>query len=196
MASQIIANNVQVTIAAFAAGITAGLGTIFLLVMNGVSLGGVFGLYAAKGILPLLVAFVAPHGVLELSAICIAAAAGLLVAAAMLIPGNRTRRRALAENGARAMRLMTAAALMLIVAGSIEGMISPIPYWPISLKVIVSAITLVLLVAYLRGGLQQPARLDLEIPIDDRGGHAAGRDVEDGDAGATHARQRFLSLAD
>lgn len=76
MASRIIANNVQVTIATFAAGITAGLGTLFLLVMNGVSLGGVFGLYQAKGIASLLLAFVAPHGVLELSAICIGAAGG------------------------------------------------------------------------------------------------------------------------
>ena len=140
MASRIIANNVQVTIATFAAGITAGLGTLFLLVMNGVSLGGVFGLYQSKGIVALLVAFVAPHGVLELSAICIGAAGGLLIAAALLLPGNRTRRRALAENSARAMRLLAAAALMLVVAGSLEGLVSPIPYWPLSLKLIVSAI--------------------------------------------------------
>ena len=78
MASRIIANNVQVTFGAFAFGITAGLGTLALLLFNGVSLGGVFGLYASKHILPLLVAFVAPHGVLELSAICIAGGGGLL----------------------------------------------------------------------------------------------------------------------
>ena len=52
MASRIIANNVQVTIGAFAFGITAGLGTLALLLFNGVSLGGVFGLYASKHILP------------------------------------------------------------------------------------------------------------------------------------------------
>jgi uncharacterized membrane protein SpoIIM required for sporulation/uncharacterized RDD family membrane protein YckC len=198
MASSIIANNVQVTIATFALGITAGVGTLFLLLMNGVSLGGVFGLYASKGILPLLVAFVAPHGVLELSAICIGAAGGLLVGAALILPGNRTRKRALAENGRRAMRLLAAAVLMLIVAGSIEGMLSPIPWWPLSLKLIVSATTLVLMVAYFRGGAgsQQAARLDLEIPIDDGGGHPAGGDVEHRDAGLAHARQRFLSLVD
>ena len=70
MASRIIANNVQVTFAVFAFGITAGLGTLLMLVLNGVSLGGVMGLYQSKGILKLIVAFVAPHGVLELSAIC------------------------------------------------------------------------------------------------------------------------------
>jgi uncharacterized membrane protein SpoIIM required for sporulation/uncharacterized RDD family membrane protein YckC len=155
MASSIIANNVQVTIAAFAFGVTAGLGTLVLLLFNGVSLGGVFGLYASKGILSLLVAFVAPHGVLELSAICIAGGGGFLIAAALLLPGRRTRRRALAENSARAMRLIAASTLMLIVAGSLEGMVSPIPWWPLSLKLIVSAMTLVLLVAYLRGGVRR-----------------------------------------
>jgi uncharacterized membrane protein SpoIIM required for sporulation len=155
MASSIIANNVQVTIAAFAFGVTAGVGTLVLLLFNGVSLGGVFGLYASKGILSLLVAFVAPHGVLELSAICIAGGGGFLIAGALLLPGRRTRRRALAENSARAVRLIAASTLMLIVAGSLEGMVSPIPWWPLSLKLIVSAMTLVLLVAYLRGGVRR-----------------------------------------
>lgn len=163
MASSIIANNVQVTIAAFAFGVTAGIGTLLLLLFNGVSLGGIFGLYASKGILSLLLAFVAPHGVLELSAICIAGSAGFLIAGAMLVPGRRTRRRALAENSARAMRLIAASTLMLIFAGSLEGMVSPIPYWPLSLKLIVSSMTLVLLVAYLRGGAgRAPAALPRE----------------------------------
>ena len=157
MASRIIANNVQVTFGAFAFGITAGLGTLALLLFNGVSLGGVFGLYASHHILPLLVAFVAPHGVLELSAICIAGGAGLLIAAAMIIPGDRTRRRAFAENSRRAMHLLAASTLFLIVAGSLEGLVSPIPYWPVSLKVIVSLTTLVLMIAYLRGGIHPVA---------------------------------------
>ena len=196
MASEIIANNVQVTIATFVAGITAGLGTLFLLVMNGVSLGGVLGLYKSKGIATLLLAFVAPHGVLELSAICIGAGGGLLIAAALLIPGNRTRRKALADNSARAMRLLAAAALMLVVAGTLEGMVSPIPYWPLSLKLIVSAMTAVLMVAYLRGGAgsQQAARFDLEVSIDDGGAHSTGGDVEHGDASQAHPRERLLSL--
>jgi len=198
MATGIIANNVQVTIAVFAMGVTAGIGTLFLLLMNGISLGGVFGLYASKGILSLLVAFVAPHGVLELTAICIAGGGGLLIAAALLLPGDRTRRRALAENSARAMRLMACSTIMLVVAGSLEGMVSPIPYWPLSLKLDVSAMTLVLLIAYLRGGAgsKKTARLDVEVAIDDAGGHLAGRDVEDADAGAPHSQQGLLALPD
>ena len=158
MASRIIANNVQVTFAAFALGVTAGLGTLVLLLFNGVSLGGVFGLYQSKGIVKLLIAFVAPHGVLELSAICIAGGGGLLIAAALLIPGNRTRRRALAENSRRAMHLIAASTLLLIVAGSLEGLVSPIPNWPIWAKASVSAVTAVMLALYLRGGVSVSSR--------------------------------------
>jgi uncharacterized membrane protein SpoIIM required for sporulation/uncharacterized RDD family membrane protein YckC len=151
MATQIITNNVQVAIFAFAFGMTAGLFTVYLLVANGISLGAVFGLYGSKGIATLLLAFVAPHGVLELSAICIAGGAGFLLAAALLIPGNRTRRRALAENGRRAIRLVSGAALLLLVAGTLEGFVSPIPYWPIEWKLAVSGVTAVMMYVYVRG---------------------------------------------
>jgi uncharacterized membrane protein SpoIIM required for sporulation len=168
MASQIIANNVQVTFAAFAFGITAGIGTLLLLMLNGISLGGVFGLYQSKGILSLLLAFVAPHGVLELSAICIAGGAGLLIASSLLLPGEMTRRAALAANSRRAMRLIAASTLLLIVAGSLEGMVSPIPTWPLWLKLLVSATTALMLASYLRGGLRVPRvapPLEAETPV-------------------------------
>jgi len=152
MASQIIANNVQVTFGVFALGITAGVGSLLLLVLNGVSLGGVFGLYQSKGIAKLLLAFVAPHGVLELTAVCIAGGAGFLLAAALLLPGRRTRRRALVENGQRAIRLVAAATVLLLVAGTLEGFVSPIASWPLQAKFAVSAATLVLLVLYLSSG--------------------------------------------
>jgi uncharacterized membrane protein SpoIIM required for sporulation/uncharacterized RDD family membrane protein YckC len=152
MASQIIANNVQVTFGVFALGITAGLGSLLLLVLNGVSLGGVFGLYQSKGIAKLLLAFVAPHGVLELTAVCIAGGAGFLLAAALLLPGRRTRKRALVENGQRAIRLVAAATVLLLVAGTLEGFVSPIPSWPLNAKFAVSGATLVLLVLYLSSG--------------------------------------------
>ena len=155
MASRIIANNVQVTFMAFAAGITAGVGTALLLVLNGVSLGGVIGLYQSKGILALLVAFVAPHGVLELTAICIAGGGGFLIAAAGLIPGRRTRRRALAENGRRAIMLIAGSTLLLLIAGLLEGLVSPIPYWPLEWKLSVSAVTATLLYLYLRSGAKR-----------------------------------------
>ena len=152
MATSIIANNVQVTFSAFAMGIGFGIGTVLVLVMNGVSLGGVFGLYASKGIGSLLVKFVAPHGVLELTAICIAGGAGFLLAAALLIPGNRPRGEALRENGRRAIRLIAASTVLLLIAGTLEGFVSPIETWPLSWKLAVSAVTAVFLAIYLMGG--------------------------------------------
>lgn len=150
MASAIIANNVQVAIAAFAFGMTAGVFTLLILVTNGVSLGAVSGLYASKGIGTLLLAFVAPHGVIELAAICFAGGAGFLLASALILPGARTRRAAMVENGKRAIRLFGGATFLLLVAGTIEGMISPIEWWPIEGKLAVSGVTAVLLYIYLR----------------------------------------------
>jgi uncharacterized membrane protein SpoIIM required for sporulation/uncharacterized RDD family membrane protein YckC len=174
MASGIIRNNIQVTFAAFAAGITAGIGTLVALVLNGVSFGGVIGLYQSKGILPLLVAFVAPHGVLELTAICIAGGAGFLIAAAMLLPGNRTRRRALAENGRRSIVMIAGSTLMLLVAGTIEGLISPIPYWPLEWKLAVAGVTALLLYLYIRGRRPRTVEVDATASADMLGLGAPG----------------------
>jgi uncharacterized RDD family membrane protein YckC/uncharacterized membrane protein SpoIIM required for sporulation len=149
MASGIIANNVQITYAAFAGGIFAGLGTVTILVSNGIDLGGVLGLYQSKGILPLILAFVAPHGVLELTAICIAGGGGLLLGSALLIPGALTRREALVVRGRRAINLVAAATLLLIPAGLIEGFVSPQGWWTLPEKLIVSGLTAIALVLYL-----------------------------------------------
>jgi uncharacterized membrane protein SpoIIM required for sporulation/uncharacterized RDD family membrane protein YckC len=153
-ASSIIANNVQISFFAFALGITAGLGTIYLLLFNGVSIGAGFGLYASKGILPLIMAFVMPHGVFELTAICLAGGAGLLVGSAFLIPGDRTRREALVIRARRGIRLIAGATLFLLVAGIIEGLISPrtdVPMWVRGGIAGASAMLIALYVAFGRG---------------------------------------------
>ena len=152
LASAITANNVQVTYVAFALGVTAGIGTVFMLVANGVgALGAPLGLYASKGIADQILGFVAPHGVLELAAICIAGGGGLLLAAAILLPGARTRGEALVEEGRRAIHLIAASTLLLLVAGLLEGNVSPLP-WRNEWKYAVAAATAVALAVYLAGG--------------------------------------------
>ena len=150
-ASLIIANNVRISYMAFALGVTGGLGTLLLLVFNGVQFGGAMGVFAAKGIARLLLAFVAPHGVLELSAICLAGGGGFLIASAMVLPRERTRREAFVIQGRRAVRLVAGATLFLAVAGTIEGLISP-RVWPIEWKVAVSMVTAVAMIAYIALG--------------------------------------------
>jgi uncharacterized membrane protein SpoIIM required for sporulation/uncharacterized RDD family membrane protein YckC len=152
MASGIIANNVQVTYAVFAFGITAGALTLLMLVFNGIGIGAAFALYTNHGVFHLIRDFVIAHSVLELSAICIAAGGGLLLGMALLLPGARTRREAFVINGRRAVRLITASTLMLLAAGTIEGLISPRTDIPFAVKASVSAATAVLLAFWFSRG--------------------------------------------
>ena len=151
IASRIITNNVQVAFLGFAFGITAGIGTLLLLVFNGLFFGAVLGLFANYGVAGWLLTFVAGHGVLELSAIFIAGGAGLLVARALVAPGDLTRRDALVLAGRQAAHLVGAAVLLLALAGTIEGLLSasdaPAPF-----KLATGAATAVLLILYLASG--------------------------------------------
>ena len=124
-AAGLMTNNIRVSFIAFAGGLLAGLGTLLVLVNNGISIGAVFGVYADGGILPLIMAFVFPHGFIELAAICIAGGAGFGLGSALLMPGRRTRSAALRERGRAFLSLLVGAVLMLVVAGLIEGFYSP-----------------------------------------------------------------------
>lgn len=160
MASRIIANNVQVTYAVFAFGITAGILTVLMLVFNGVSIGAGFGLYASKGIFNQIGEFVLPHSVFELSAICIAAGGGLLIASALLLPGAYTRAEALVIKGRRAIRLIAVSTMLLLFAGTIEGLISPRTDIPLWVKWSIAGTCAVALAAYVslgwRPGEEEP----------------------------------------
>src|SRR6184192_2571148 len=151
VASTIITNNVQVAFFAFAFGITAGIGTLLLLTLNGLFFGAVLGLFANYGLAGWLLTFVAGHGVLELTAIFIAGGAGLLVARGLIAPGDLTRRDALVLAGRRAARLVAAAVLLLCLAGTIEGLLSASDAAP-AYKFAVSAASAVLLACYFASG--------------------------------------------
>jgi len=151
MASGIIANNVQVAFAAFALGITAGLGTVLVLVSNGLFFGAVVALFTQYHLAVWLLTFVAGHGVLELSAIFIAGGGGLLVAQALVAPGDLTRHDAIIVRGRLAVRLVGAAASLLVLAGMIEGFLSASDQTPMR-KFAVSAASVVLLGLYVANG--------------------------------------------
>lgn len=144
VASSIIANNIQVTILAFAGGVTAGVGTALVLVFNGLFLGAILGMFANYGVADWLLTFVAGHGVLELTAIFMAGGAGLLVARALVAPGDWSRRDALVIHGRLAIQVLAAAALLLVLAGTIEGLLSASDA-PAAVKLAVSAASAVLL---------------------------------------------------
>jgi uncharacterized membrane protein SpoIIM required for sporulation/uncharacterized RDD family membrane protein YckC len=151
VASSIITNNVQVAFGAFAFGITAGVGTVVVLAFNGLFFGAVLGLFANYRLAGWILTFVAGHGVLELTAIFIAGAAGLLVGRALVAPGDLARRDALVVYGRSAIRLVGAAACLLVVAGLIEGFVSASGA-PAPLKLAVSAASVVVVVLYFAAG--------------------------------------------
>jgi uncharacterized membrane protein SpoIIM required for sporulation/uncharacterized RDD family membrane protein YckC len=160
MAGSITTNNVGVTFNAFAGGILAGLGTLLVLVFNGIHLGSAAGYFAARGQGIHLWTFVVSHGALELTAICIAGGAGLWMGSAMLLPGRQTRGEALVHRGREAVSLIAGTTMMLVLAGTIEGFVSPSGL-PREMKFAFAAVMALLMVLYLafagRGRAPDPA---------------------------------------
>jgi uncharacterized membrane protein SpoIIM required for sporulation len=149
--STIMTNNLSVSFTTFALGITCGLGTLYMLALNGLLLGVIGMACWLSGMSIALWSFVAPHGVLELPAIFIAGGAGLRLAQGLLFPGLLPRRDSLAEAGAEAVKLLLGCVPVLVVAGIIEGFVSPTAL-AVPLKFAMAGALLVLLVAYLFGG--------------------------------------------
>jgi uncharacterized membrane protein SpoIIM required for sporulation/uncharacterized RDD family membrane protein YckC len=167
LTSSVMRNNVQVTFLAFASGLTAGILTVVLLVLNGISIGAAIGLFASKGVGHLIVDFITAHGPFELTAICIAAGGGFLIATAMLLPGPRTRREALVLQGRRALRLLAAAALFLVFAGLIEGLISPRTDLGYAFKLTVALVSVLAIAAYLSLGRSEPIETEEDLAYND-----------------------------
>ena len=151
MASWIIANNVRIAFACFAGGVFAGIGSLVLLAFNGLSIGTVAGHFANVGVLGYLLEFIIGHGALELFAVWVAGAAGLLLGQAIVAPGDLTRGDALVLAGRVAIRMIGAAVVCLLVAGLIEGFISASPRG-IVVRAGASAASLLFLGVYLLNG--------------------------------------------
>lgn len=122
----IMTNNIQVSLLAFAGGASAGLLTLYVLVVNGLSLGGLMGLTFHYGLGWRLTSFVIGHGVIEMTVIFMTAGAGLRIGWAMLRPGPVSRKDALFLATREAFTLVIGAAPLLVVAGLIEAFISPL----------------------------------------------------------------------
>jgi uncharacterized membrane protein SpoIIM required for sporulation len=154
----IMTNNIQVCFFAFAGGMLFGIGTVYVLLMNGLQIGAVAGLASSYGLGDDLAGFVAPHGGIELSVIFIAGGAGLQLGHALLAPGLRTRAAALAAAAQRAIRLLIGCVPLLAIAGLFEGFVSPSGL-PLGAKLLIGAVNLAWLYAYLLlAGRKRPAR--------------------------------------
>ena len=110
---------------AFGGGLLLGLGTLLVLIQNGVLLGAVAGLSIGAGNGRPFFSLVTAHGVLELSCICVAAAAGLRIGWAIVDPGYRRRGEALRSETRAAIEMLLGTAPWLVVAGLVEGFVTP-----------------------------------------------------------------------
>ncbi|HEY0686178.1 MAG TPA: stage II sporulation protein M [Steroidobacter sp.] len=133
----ILSNNIAVTLTAFCVGVFFGLGTFYIIATNGLMLGAIFAFTHQHGMAGELLKFVTAHGVVELSVICIAGAAGTMLGEALIRPTHPTRRESFQHAATKVSRLLLLCALLLIGCGFIEGYLSPDPDFPMTSRVIV-----------------------------------------------------------
>jgi uncharacterized membrane protein SpoIIM required for sporulation len=156
--SFLFTHNIEVTFMVFAMGVTFGVGTAFVLFWNGIPLGALAAQYHASGQGMWFWAWILPHGVIELTVVMIAGAAGFVLARGLWRPGLRSRRTALVFEAKSAVRLVLGGMPMLIVAGLVEGTISQMhaPLMPEWVKLLFAACLFSAMCVYLsRGGIER-----------------------------------------
>ncbi|HEY7700126.1 MAG TPA: stage II sporulation protein M [Vicinamibacteria bacterium] len=148
MAGFYVRHNTSIAFQCFALGFFLGLGTVYVLLSNGIQLGTVSGYVIAQGHGERFLGFVCGHSSFELTAIVVSGAAGLILGHAIVAPGSLSRGEALKERGRVALELALGAAAMLFVAAMIEG------FWsgqrlPLGIKSLMAAILWTVVIAYL-----------------------------------------------
>lgn len=151
MSARIISNNVTVALMAFVFGTLYGAGTVYIVMLNGAMLGGVFALTAHYGLAERLFKFIIAHGVVELSVILLTAAAGVSLGEALVRPGDRTRSVAFGEAVAGSGRLLFVIVPFLLLAGIIEAYVSPAEVYGMPERLLVGLLSGGLLWAVLSG---------------------------------------------
>jgi uncharacterized membrane protein SpoIIM required for sporulation/uncharacterized RDD family membrane protein YckC len=147
----ILTNNIIVALFAFCSGVVFGLGTFYMIGLNGLSLGAIFAFTGQHDLAGRLFDFVVAHGCVELSCICLAGAAGAFVGEALVRPGALTRGEAFRAAATESVRVMFALVLLLLVCGFIEGYVSPDPEVPRWARVTIGLGYFLFMISLLRG---------------------------------------------
>lgn len=148
----LMTHNISVTFLTFAAGVTFGLGTVYLLAVNGLLLGTIAALCMINNLSLEFWSFVLPHGSVELSAIFLAGGGGLILGHALLDPGPYRRGEFLSLRSRQAVQIVLGCVPLLVVAGLVEAFLSPSPLPPwIKLLTAVALFTLLLTLIFLPG---------------------------------------------
>lgn len=157
LAVQIFLNNLRVLIMSFALGATAGVGTVVVLLGNGISVGATVAACFQAGVGPNILQFMSAHGPVELSLICIVGGAGLHLGRAMIDPGERSRATAIREHAQVAVQLMLGCAPFMVAIGIVEGFVSPGGYFPWPLKLLTGIFSGLALWRWLLRGGRSPS---------------------------------------
>jgi uncharacterized membrane protein SpoIIM required for sporulation len=144
----IFTNNIRVGITAFALGITFGIGTVYVLVKNGVLLGALSAVAVNAGIGYTYWSLIIPHGIPELFCIFVCGAAGLVIAKSIVFPGIYSRRKSFILGGKKSLMLFLGTIPLFILAGLTEGYFTPLPIDPLW-KYIVAIVWLIILLIYI-----------------------------------------------
>jgi uncharacterized membrane protein SpoIIM required for sporulation len=130
-AAQVWTNNVEVAALTLALGVLFGLPTIYLLFVNMLNVGVDGGYMVAAGKGGLFFGLIAPHGILELTAVFVAAGAGMRLGWTLIDPGPRRRADAVAAEGRATMTIALGLIVVLAVSGAIEAFVTPsgLPTW-------------------------------------------------------------------
>src|SRR5690625_79158 len=148
MSASIMTNNIQVAFLAFAGGLTFGLLTVYVLVYNGIIVGALAALFWHSNMTYEFWAYILPHGMIELTAIFIAGGAGLLMGYKLFVPGPYKRSYQLKVQAIRSVQLLLGTIPLFIIAGIIEGYITPSTI-SLEMKYLVAFITVIVLIAYI-----------------------------------------------
>jgi uncharacterized membrane protein SpoIIM required for sporulation len=157
VSAEIMTNNIRVAILAFAAGITFGLGTVYLLAYNGLIIGALAAIYWRAGESYLFWAYILPHGVIELTAIFIAGGSGLYMGYKMWVPGHYPWRLQLLRSAKESVQLLLGTIPLFVIAAIIEGYITPSGL-SLEMKYAIAVLTLLLLAAYYAYGTTRERR--------------------------------------
>jgi uncharacterized membrane protein SpoIIM required for sporulation len=165
MSAEIMTNNIQVAILSFASGITFGILTVYLMVYNGLLVGALAGAFWHSGMSYEFWAYIVPHGMIELTAIFIAGGAGLLMGYKLFAPGRYTRVYQLKEHGKRSVQLFLGTVPLFVIAGIIEGFITP-SSMSLEAKYAVACMTVIGLIAYVVIGKMLLIKKEATINLD------------------------------
>lgn len=149
----LMTNNITVALTAFALGLIYGLGTLYIITLNGVMLGAIFAYTAQYQMASALFRFVIAHGLVELSVICLSGAAGMAIGRALARPGAKGRAASLHQVAMPATALAGSCILFLIGSGYIEGYVSPNDNFDLTSRIIIGVSWFGVFIAILHGGL-------------------------------------------